>query len=85
MIQHNWRQTTVEILANRIGPSAGVIVDDIIKSLDLDETTISNTQYADILMRLTSVLPRTVKPIELCEECRNAFLVQAGSENSNEN
>ena len=79
MINTNWRNTTVDILSQRIGPAAGVIIDDVLESLNLQQEQVTSEQYARILDRLSMILPRSVKPDELCKSCLD--VINTGTEN----
>jgi hypothetical protein len=67
----NWRDITVEILAEKIGPVAIVIVNDVAKELGISSTVIDRKTYSEFLMRLSRELPAGVSAVELAKECRN--------------
>jgi hypothetical protein len=67
----NWRDVTVEILAEKIGPAAVVIVNDVAKELGITSTVIDGKTYSEFLMRLSRQLPAGVNAVELAKECRS--------------
>ena len=67
----NWREITVEVLAEKIGPVAIVIVNDVAKELGITATVIDGETYSAFLMRLSRELPKGVNAIEVAKECRN--------------
>jgi len=67
----NWRDITIDVLAEKIGPVAIVIVDDVAKDLGITSPVIDGETYSAFLMRLSRELPNGVSAIELSKECRS--------------
>lgn len=67
----NWREITVDVLAEKIGPVAIVIVNDVAKELGITSSVIDRETYSTFLMRLSRELPKGVNAVEVSKECRN--------------
>lgn len=66
----NWQDITVEVLAEKIGPVAIVIVNDIAKELGINSSVIDRETYSAFLMRLSRELPDGLSAVEVSTECR---------------
>ena len=66
----NWREITVEVLAEKIGPAAILIVNDVAKELGISSSVVDGETYSTFLMRLSRELPNGISAIELSKECR---------------
>ncbi len=66
----NWRDITVEVLAEKIGPVAIVIVDEVARELGITSPVIDRETYSAFLMRLSRELPEGVNVVEISQECR---------------
>ena len=66
----NWRDITVDVLAEKIGPVAIVIVNDVAKELGITSPVIDSETYSAFLMRLSRELPAGVSAVDISKECR---------------
>lgn len=66
----NWHDITIEVLAEKIGPVAAVLVNDVAKELGITSPVIDKETYSSFLMRLSRELPSGVSAVEVSQECR---------------
>jgi hypothetical protein len=66
----NWQDITIEVLAEKIGPVAIVIINDIANELGITSSVIDRETYSAFLMRLSRELPAGVNAVEISMECR---------------
>lgn len=67
----NWREIAVEVLSEKLGPVAVVIVNDAANKMGITSTDIDSKTYAGFLMKLARELPPGVDTIEMVRRCRN--------------
>jgi hypothetical protein len=67
----NWREIVVEVLSEKLGPVAVVIVNDVANKMGITSTDIDSKTYAGFLMKLARELPPGVDTIEIIRLCRN--------------
>lgn len=73
-MKFNWKEITIEVVSEQLGPVGVVIVNDVIDSLDLANKPITPAIYSQFLIKLSSNLPGDINPIELCRKCRELIL-----------
>lgn len=61
----NWRIRTIEALAEKIGPVAILIVDEVARDLGIEYPDIDSKTYSAFLMRLSRELPDDMSVMEL--------------------
>lgn len=67
----NWKEITTEVLADKMGPVAILIINEVAKELGITSSVIDTETYSKFLMRLTRELPAGVNAVELAKECRS--------------
>jgi hypothetical protein len=67
----NWREIVVEVLSERLGPVAVVIVNDVANNMGITSSDIDSKTYAGLLMKLARELPPGVDTMEIIRLCRN--------------
>ncbi len=67
----NWRAIVVEVLSEKLGPVAVVIINDVANNMGITSTDIDSKTYAAFLMKLARELPEGVDTIEIIRLCRN--------------
>jgi hypothetical protein len=67
----NWREIVVEVLSEKLGPVAVVIVNDVANNMGITSSAIDSKTYAGFLMKLAREMPPRVYSIEIIRLCRN--------------
>lgn len=70
MSLNNWREITTSVLADKIGPVATLVVNDLAEELGIDDSSINQANYAKLLIRLSGELPGNIDSVDICRQCR---------------
>jgi hypothetical protein len=73
-----WRQTTVKLLAEKIGPIADIIVSDVLAELGVTERDMTASHYLQFLRLLHAKLPTAIDRRALCQDLQVAVLKAYG-------
>jgi hypothetical protein len=73
-----WRQATEKVLAEKIGPIAGIIVSDILTELGVTERDMTASHFMQFVRLLYKKLPTTADRRAICHELQTAVLKTYG-------
>lgn len=66
----NWREIAVEVLSEKIGPVAMLIVNDAAEELGITSPAIDMKTYSGLMAKIARALPSGVNAGEVMHECR---------------
>lgn len=81
MALQKWREATVRVIAEKTGPVANLIVDDILSELNLGEQDMTASHYVQFIRLLYEKLPATLDRRELCRQSQIAVMQVYGFKN----
>lgn len=73
-----WRETTVRILSEKIGPQASTIVDQALEECGVAEHQVTATHFVDLVRVLYEKLPPDVDRRALCRSVTASILQAYG-------
>jgi hypothetical protein len=76
-----WREVTVRVIAEKTGPVANLIVEDILSELELSEQDMTASHYIQFIRLLYEKLPATLDRRELCRLAQVAVMQVYGFKN----
>ena len=56
MLHNNWQQHATDLLTSALGSTTNVAINDIIQSLDINNRTLGQTEYLELVMHLSHML-----------------------------
>lgn len=78
MALKNWRSIASKVLTQKVGPTAEILIDDILKEMNMLEGEMVASRFLVFLKRIYKVLPEDVDRNALVYELRNEVLKQYG-------
>lgn len=76
-----WRHACVELLANRVGPVADLLVDDVLAEIGVKEHDVTANHFMKIVRAVYEKLPATLDRRGICQELQVAVLQAYGFSN----
>jgi len=73
-----WREMTIRVLAEKIGPAAEIIVDDVLEKQGIGERDMGAAKYLEFLKILCDELPPEVDREAVCRYLRVKLLKRYG-------
>jgi hypothetical protein len=69
-----WREATVRLIGEKIGPVADLIVDDVLRKQELDGRDMMPAKFVRFLDLLYDELPPDIDRAALCHELKRRML-----------
>jgi hypothetical protein len=73
-----WRETTVRILSEKIGPQASTVVDQALAACGVTESQVTAVHFVDLVRVLYDKLPPSVDRRALCRSVTASILQAYG-------
>jgi hypothetical protein len=73
-----WRQASEKLLAEKIGPIAGIIVSDILTELGITERDMTASHFLQFVRVLYAKLPTSIDRRAVCQELQVSVLKAYG-------
>lgn len=74
----SWRQITVRVLAEKIGPVADLVVGDALAALGVAEGDMTAAHYIQFMRLLYEKLPASIDRRSMCQELQASVLKAYG-------
>lgn len=74
----NWRETTVAMLSEKVGPVAALLVDDALRKMRDVGSEMPASQFLKFLRTLQGLLPVEIDRKAVCDDIRDAVFRQNG-------
>lgn len=65
----NWKNITIDLMAEQIGPVAQIIVHDVIEDLSLQNGLMTPSIYTQFLIQISAELPAEINLLEFRKKC----------------
>ena len=78
MALKNWRSIVTDVLHEKVGPTADLMIDETLRDMHTLEGEMVASRFLVFLKRIYKVLPEEVNRTELVYQMRNRVLEQYG-------
>ena len=70
----NWKNITIDLMAEQIGPVAQIIIHDAIENLGLQTGLMTPSIYSQMLIQISKELPTEINSLEFRNKCHEQIL-----------